>query len=127
MKYQAPAEGIMVHNDWGDTVRYKVACECSDPDHDHQLWVEADDHGVSVSIYATVKTDSWTGHRLDSFWFNVYNSIKKRVKLAWAVWVTGQVQTEVTLVMTEQQAHNYAETLIRAQKNCKEIRKGAHR
>jgi hypothetical protein len=127
MKYQAPAEGIMVHDDWGDTVRYKVACDCSDSDHDHQIWVEADDHSVSVTIYAVTQSDNWSGRRLDNFWYNVYNGICQRIKLAWSVFVLGRVKTEVTLIMTEQQAHNYAETLHRAQKNCKEIRKGAHR
>jgi hypothetical protein len=127
MKYQAPAEGILVHDDWGDTVRYKVACDCSDSDHDHQIWVEANDHSVSVTIYAMTQSDNWTGRRLDKFWYNVYNGICQRFKLAWSVFVLGRVKTEVTLIMTEQQAHNYAETLHRAQKNCKEIRKGAHR
>lgn len=126
MKYQTPAEGILVHNDWGDAVRYKVTCDCSDPDHDHELWVEADDLRVSVTIYATVKTNNWTKHVFDNVWANMYNGIMCRVKLAWSVWVLGQVQTEVTLVLTEQQAHNYAETIHRAQKNCREIRQGKH-
>ena len=41
-------EGVYKRNDWGDSVLYGVACSCGDNDHDHNVWVEADDTGVNV-------------------------------------------------------------------------------
>ena len=46
---QAPAEGILKRSDWGDAITYQVVCECHDANHDHHVWVEADDHRVTVT------------------------------------------------------------------------------
>ena len=54
LKPQTPAEGILKKNDWGDAKMYHVVCDCGQPDHEHSLWVEADETGISVTIYATV-------------------------------------------------------------------------
>jgi hypothetical protein len=51
LKAQAPAEGILLRKDYGDAKVYQVVCECGDCDHSHNVWVEAEDIGVSVTIY----------------------------------------------------------------------------
>ena len=60
MKAQTPAEGILKQNDWGDSKVYRVACECSNTDCDHNVWVESDDTGISVNIYVTTRTNFWS-------------------------------------------------------------------
>ena len=57
MKAQTPAEGILKTNDWGDSRAYHVVCECGGPDCSHNLWIEADDSGVAVMVYTTVRTN----------------------------------------------------------------------
>ena len=49
MKIEVPAEGIMKTNDWGDSKVYRVTCSCGASDHDHHVWVEADESDVSRS------------------------------------------------------------------------------
>jgi len=106
--YQTPAEGIMKTNDWGDSKVYRVTCECGASDHDHHVWVEADDHEVSVTIYTTVKSNWWS---------------KTRWHAIWSLLTKGYVDTESTLVMRRQQAFNYAQTLLSAIEDVDNFRK----
>jgi hypothetical protein len=99
MKVQIPAEGIMKTNDFGDSKVYRVACECGASEHDHHVWVEADDHEVSVTIYTTVKSNWWSKTR----WHHI-----------WTLLTKGYVDTESTIILRRQQAVNYAHTLLSA-------------
>ena len=108
MNSQLPAEGIMQTNDWGDSKVYRVACNCGASDHDHHVWVEADDHDVSVTIYATNKTNFWSKTR----WYHI-----------WTLLTKGYVDSESTVIMTRQQALNYATVLNSAIKDVDEFRK----
>ena len=96
MNSQIPAEGIMKTNDWGDSKVYRVTCNCGASDHDHHVWVEADDHEVSVTIYTNSKTNFWSKTR----WYHI-----------WTLLTKGYVDSESTVIMGRQQALNYAETL----------------
>jgi hypothetical protein len=97
--------------------------------------VEADDTGVSVNTYATVKTDYWTDsvkkrydidnpylQEWDWFWKDLVNGFLTRLRLTWDVWIKGYVRSETTVLMSEQQALNYAETLKAAMTDVKEFR-----
>ena len=135
MKPQTPAEGILKTNDYGNSKWYQVICGCGQPDHALSVEVEADDSGVSVNTYATVKTDYWTDsvkkrydidnpwlQEFDWFWKDLVNGLVTRLKLTWAIWIKGYVQAETTVLMSEQQALNYAATLTSAVKDVKLFR-----
>lgn len=96
MKAQVPAEGILVRKDYGDAIIYQVVCGCGDSVHDHNLWVEADDHDVTVTLYTTVKSKWWQ---------------MTRWKKIWLLLTKGYVEYESSTIMSRQQAINYAETL----------------
>jgi hypothetical protein len=102
MKAQIPAEGIYKHREWGDSVMYSVACECTDPNHQHDVWIEADDSGVTVTTYTQQKTKWWELNRF---------------KIIWTLLTKGYVEYEANIIMSEQQALNYAETLKKAIKD----------
>jgi len=124
MKAQAPAEGILKTNDWGDSMWYHVVCGCGQLDHAINFEVEADECGVNVNTYVTVKTDYWSEsikkrydidnpylQELDWTVKDIWNGLVTRLKLTWTIWVKGFVKTESTITMSSQQALNYAETL----------------
>jgi hypothetical protein len=96
MIVQIPAEGIMKTNDWGDSKVYRVACNCGDENHNHNMWVEADDHDINVTIYTTSETNFWSKTR----WYHI-----------WTLLTKGYIDTESTVCLTKRQALNYAETL----------------
>lgn len=132
MKAQAPAEGILKINDFGNSKWYKVVCGCGQPDHSIDFEVEADETGVHVNTYVTAKTDYWTEsvkkrydidnpylQELDWAIKDIFNGFITRLKLTWAVWFKGYVRCETVVTMSEQQTLNYAETLKSAVKDVK--------
>jgi hypothetical protein len=108
MKIEIPAQGIMKTNDWGDSKVYRIACNCGDPDHDHNVWIESDVSEITVSIYTTTKTNFWSKTR----WYHIWKLLTK-----------GYIDTESTVCLTKQQALNYAETLKCAILDVDEFRK----
>jgi len=96
MEVETPALGILKTNDFGDSKSYHVVCDCGSSDHTHDLWVEADEHNISVTIYATVKSPWWAWNR----WQQI-----------WKLMTQGYLQHETVLSMSKQTALNYAKTL----------------
>jgi len=108
MNAQTPAEGILKTGNFGDSMCYRVVCGCGQPDHEHNVWVEADETGVNVTIYATVKSPFWSMNRLKQIWHLI---------------TKGYLEHETVVTMSQQQALNYAETLKTAINDVKEFRK----
>jgi hypothetical protein len=108
MEQQVPAEGILKKNDWGDTKMYHIVCECGSEDHTHDLWIEAEDIGVNVTIFATVKSPWWSMNRF---------------KQIWTLLTKGYLEHQTVLTMNEQTAFNYAETLKKAIQDVKDFKK----
>jgi hypothetical protein len=104
---QPVAEGILIRKDYGDAKIYQIVCECGDCDHSHNVWVEAEDHGVTVTIYTQQKTKWWQENR----W-----------KTMWTLLTKGYVERESTLIMSEQQALNYANVLSTAVTDVKKFK-----
>ena len=133
---QVPAEGILKTNDFGNSKWYHVVCGCGQPDHSLTVEVEAEETGVNVNTYVTVKTDYWSEsvkkrydidsqwqQEFDWFWKDLWNGFITRLKLTWSVWTKGYIQCESTIAMSEQQALNYAETLKSAIKDVQNFKK----
>lgn len=108
MKLQTPAEGILKKGDFGDAKSYHVVCDCGQPDHAHNLWIEAEEVGITVTIYADVKSPWWKWNRF---------------KQIWQLLTKGYIQYETVLTMNEQVALNYAETLKKAIEDVKRFKK----
>jgi len=99
MKAQTPAEGVLKLNDWGESKWYLVTCDCLDPDCVHTVEVEADDYCVTVHVHTRATTTFWNKNR----WSQI-----------WQILVKGYAEMETTVILKEQQAINYAETLTSA-------------
>jgi len=107
MKSEQPATGILKNRDWGDAVTYKVVCECGQPDHEHDVWIEASETGVEVHVYLTVKTNFWSRTR----WSHM-----------WQLLTQGHVRAETMIGMNQQQAQNYASALHHAVEDVTRLR-----
>ncbi len=135
MKAQTPAEGILKRNDFGDSKYYQIVCGCGQEYHDHNVEIEAEETGVNVNIYASVKTDYWSElvekrydinnpwlQEVDWFVKDIINGLWTRLKVTWEVWTTGAVTSQTVITMSEQQTLNYAETLKSAINDVKQFR-----
>jgi hypothetical protein len=107
MTAQIPAQGILKRNEWGDAKSYQVTCECGDAGHDHNVWIEAEDTGISITTYTTQKTKWWKLNRWQKMW---------------TLLTKGYIEYEASIIMNEQQALNYAETLKSAIKDVEKFR-----
>ncbi|CAB4125943.1 hypothetical protein UFOVP181_295 [uncultured Caudovirales phage] len=108
MKTEKPAEGIMKRNDFGDSKSYNVGCQCCGSDCEHNIWVEADITGISVTTYTQQKTNWWS---------------KTRWQHMWTLLTKGYIELEASIIMSQQQALNYADTLRSAIKDVETFRK----
>ena len=106
MKTQTPAEGILERGNYDNSKSYQVVCSCHDTDHDHHVWVEAEDSEISVTTHTTQSTRFWS---------------ESRWKTIWTLLTKGHVKYEASIIMTEQQALNYAEVLRNAISDVKKI------
>ena len=105
---ETPATGVLIKNNWGDARRYQVVCECGQSDHEHDVWVEANECDVEVQIYVRAKTNWWSRTR----WHHVWQLLTK-----------GYVRCETIISMNSQQATNYAAILQQAVTDVEEFRK----
>jgi hypothetical protein len=108
MKAENPANGILIKNDWGDSKQYKVTCECGQDDHNHEVFVEADECGITVTSYTIQKSNWWSRTR----WHAI-----------WTLLTKGYVKYEASLIMNRQQAINYATILQNAVEDVEKFRK----
>ena len=140
MTPQEPAQGILLHKNYGDIMMYIVVCECGSDNCQHQVHIEAEDTGVIVTTYTTQKTDFWTesvqpDYTIEDdvmrwynwFWTGLWNGLVRRLKITKDVWIHGYVKYEASILMNEQQAINYSETLQKAAINVKEFREAARK
>jgi hypothetical protein len=107
MKAEKPAEGILKQGSFGAAMFYYVACDCTDPDCSHTIEVEADGIEISVHIYTNSHTKWWE---------------KKRWSQIWHILTRGYAEMQTTIVLREQTALNYAETLKSAMKDVKDFK-----
>lgn len=135
MEPQTPAEGILKTGDWGTSKTYHVACDCGNAECSHDIDIEADDWGVNVTFYTEQKTPWWKRRfednhnidnpvldRLDRSWKDLANGIWRRVALTWDIWVHGYVKYEGSIILKEQAALNYGNTLIVAASEVKALK-----
>lgn len=99
MTPQTPAQGILLHKDYGDAKYYTVSCECYSTDCAHTVYVEAEDTGIVVTTYTQQKTKWWELNRF---------------RIIWRLLTKGYVEYEASIIMTEQQATNYANVLTQS-------------
>ena len=108
MKTQLPAEGILLHKDYGDAKYYTVPCECYSTDCAHTVCIEAEDTGIVVTTYTQQKTKWWELNRF---------------KIIWRLLTRGYVEYEASIIMSQQQAINYAAVLQSASQDVETFRK----
>jgi hypothetical protein len=105
---ETPARGILKLNEWGSSKMYKVVCECGSDDCTHTIDIEAEDTGVTVTIYTKTRTDFWSTSR----WKHI-----------WTLLVKGHIDFETNIMLSEQSAINYSQTLNQAVEDVKNFKK----
>ena len=103
MKSQKPAEGIMLSNEWLGAKAYHIECDCTDPDHAVDMWIEVEgdpDLQDVISVIFYVKTTN-------EFWREGYS----RLRAVWDILTKGVHTQSNTLLLKKQAALNLAEVI----------------
>lgn len=108
MTAQIPAQGVLLVNNWGTSRMYKAVCDCGDDVCTHTIDVEAEDTGVTVTIYTKTRTNFWSKSR----WYHI-----------WTLLTKGYIEFDTSLIMAKQVALNYANVLQSAVSDVEELRK----
>ena len=103
-----PLVGILKTGEWGDTMSYFVQCDCGNDSCSHNVWIEAEETDVNVTIYVNCTT-RWNE--------------KSRWRQIWQLLTKGYTDYQTSIYMNEQTALNYAETMKKAILDVKELRK----
>jgi len=119
MKPETPAIGILKKAEFDSAKWYEVQCECGSKDHYHSIWIEADSDTklISVGIETEGSSNYWTKnleYNYSSKFYGVLYFVDetiRRLKLIWKILTKGYVKYESHVLLNEQQALNYAETL----------------
>lgn len=126
---QIPAQGILIHGDYGDSKFYRVACKCGNGEDDLQLNIESEDNTVTVHIWTTTKTAWWRRRFDDHDNFFVHwglqrlNGFLNRLSVAWTALTKGYVETESWTLLNKQEALNLAATIEMAIDDVEEFEK----
>ena len=107
MEAQTPAKGIVELYDYCSSKMYKVVCECTDDDCSHTVDIESEEDNVIVTIHTQQKTNFLS---------------KSRWRYIWQLLTKGQASFETSIILSEQAALNYTETLKSAVNDVKEYR-----
>jgi hypothetical protein len=103
MKAQKPAEGIMLSKEWLGAKVHRIECDCTDPDHGVDMWIEAEadeDLHDTVSVTFYVKTTN-------QHWHDGYS----RIRAAWDILTKGVHTQSNNLLLSKQAALNFAEVI----------------
>jgi len=109
MKTQTSANGIMQISEYENSCSYRVACECSDPEHDVTAWIDITPdqdsiNVVNVEFYIETTTAWW-------------DAGFSRIRAAWDILVHGYRKEGHTMLLNEQTALNFADALLKSINN----------
>jgi hypothetical protein len=118
MEYQKPSEGIALISEAKQYKMYRINCDCGDNEHDVFIDVESEDRFVNVTHYVNVTSPYWET-RTKFYWLN---RIIHCFKITWEVWRHGQVKYNATILLNEQTALNFSETIKHAIEDIKKAK-----
>ena len=109
--------GVMKVKDYpnGDSY-WRVACECSDPNHDAELWFEVDKEYGDMSLNMSMEIGfypNWNLNRWDAF--------TRQLKTAIKVLFTGRFTTQGSLLLSEENVKALEFALTEGQKHARQV------
>lgn len=133
MKAEKPAQGISKKHTSDNSVWYEVDCECGSPHHYHSIWIERDSETKLITVEITTEstTDFWSQtvpERVEKInlpflnwiWQTIsytINEAVRRTQLITRILLKGHITYESIVLLTKQQAYNYAKALENSAKD----------
>jgi len=115
---QKPAIGISEQRVDDDFKSYKIPCSCG-CDNNVDFFIEVDEYSISATVCSTTKTNYWRERvavKYTEHWIILnskllFNDVYNRLAICGQALFKGYIQTESCVILSEQQALNFAETI----------------
>jgi len=127
-----PMKGVMEMQEYDDMKSYKIACDCGDNDHMHDLTMtlDQDDYVIETMISFNASSERYgkkypvmvDDGKIVSFFKNVYNWWQHRITMTYTLWTKGYVEVYADIILNEEFAKNYADVLNTAVKDLSNVR-----
>ena len=99
-----PLTGIMKIRDLDSARAFRIACECTDTDHDVDAWIEVEGDTIgnshAVSVTFTVQTET-------PWWDSSYS----RIREAWNILLHGRSTRSHNLLLNVDAARNFSNAI----------------
>lgn len=90
--------GVMKIKEYNDGESYwRVACECSDPRHDAELWFEVDKEYGDMSLNLSMEVGVYPNR-----YQNIFETFGKRVATAFKILFTGHFETQGNVLLSNE-------------------------
>jgi hypothetical protein len=108
---ETPAQGIMLDREYGGSKTYTIGCDCHNPEHAVNMWIELEGDGDCRDVTMTFFVNTTT-----PFWKEGFS----RVKAAWDILVHGYREDQHSLILNKRAALNVANTITTVIKELEE-------
>lgn len=102
MDKNQPQRNIMRTGEWQGADAYRVACECHDPDHDLDVWVEVESDTEVQEVTLTLYKDLYS-----PTWEPGFNRFREALRLLF----TGRTRVTSSIIMKRDVAQNFIKAL----------------
>lgn len=105
--------------EWNNAIMYRVACDCTDQDHDITLDLEFDPEVkmIFLNMYKKLQWSSvqgWNGN----FFKEIYCRIKTAIKMLF----TGYIEVESDFILREEQIDSFIEALEEGKRKLERVK-----
>lgn len=102
MKAQQPAEGISTISTWNDARSFRIQCECTDSNHEADMWIEINKDADLPSIELAFYVNTWTPY---------FANWGERLRAVFNILFKGVHRQQHTLLLNKQAAINVANAI----------------
>ena len=102
LKPESPAQGISTTGIWDDARSFRIGCECTDSNHDVNMWIEISTEKDMPSIEMAFYVDTWTPY---------FSNWGERLRAVYDILFKGVHKQQHTLLLNKQAALNVADAI----------------
>lgn len=101
-KKSAPAHNIMKTGEWPDADSYRVACDCHDPAHDLDVWIELESDSETQDVTLTFHKELYT-----PIWESGFNRFREALRILFG----GTSRVSGSIILKKSVAENLLATM----------------
>ena len=97
----------------GKSVFYRLSCNCTDPQCDMTIELEAhpEDKALYLHMYKDLRASAHWGYTISWYHFDWFRVLMNKIKMCWRIFVSGYIEVTETLIIKDEE---HIESFIKA-------------